>query len=289
MTRRTLTVAAVLAVLAVMLVITSYSVTLYRMFCSATGSGGTTQRAAGASASVSDRMVTVFFDTTTAPNLPWRFAPMQRSVRVHLGEDSLAFFTATNLSGRDIVGHATFNVTPEKVGPYFKKIQCFCFNEEKLRGGETVQMPVTFFVDPRMADDPDTADVHQITLAYTFFESKRPADAIDLARFSPNSADAQAGAAAFTERCATCHALDHAVAGPPLGNVVGREAGAVSGYPYSSALKRARLVWTPQLLDQWLAGPQTLVPGSQMPMRVDDAAVRRDLVAYLASLPKPRS
>ncbi len=96
----------------------------------------------------------------------------------------MAFFSATNLSGEDIVGHATFNVTPEKVGLYFKKIQCFCFNEERLKAGETARMPVTFFVDPQMANDPDTADVHEITLSYTFFESKRPQDALALARFS---------------------------------------------------------------------------------------------------------
>ena len=284
--RKTLTIAGFVAVLVLMIGITSYSVTLYRLFCQATGSGGTTQRVDQASTTQTTRVVTVFFDTSTAPGLPWRFEPVQRSVRVHLGEDSLAFFTATNTSDHDIVGHATFNVTPEKVGLYFKKIQCFCFNEEKLAAGQTVQMPVTFFVDPRMANDPDTADVHEITLSYTFFESKRPAEAIDLARFSPTAPDARAGATLFADRCASCHALDHAVIGPALGTVVGREAGALSGYPYSAALKAAHLVWTPELLDRWLTNPQALVPGAQMPMRVDAPADRRDLVAYLASLPK---
>ncbi len=95
----------------------------------------------------------------------------------------MAFFTAQNLSDHDLVGHAAFNVTPDKAGLYFKKIQCFCFSEERLKAGETVQMPVTFFVDPKLATDPSTADVHEITLSYTFFESKRPADALDLSRF----------------------------------------------------------------------------------------------------------
>jgi cytochrome c oxidase assembly protein Cox11 len=284
-----LTIVGFIAVLAVMTTVTSYSVTLYRLFCQATGANGTTQRATQASAAQTSRVVTVYFDTSTAPGLPWAFTPMQRSVRVHLGEDSLAFFSATNRSNRDMVGHATFNVTPEKVGLYFKKIQCFCFNEEKLAAGQTVQMPVTFFVDPRMADDPNTQDVNEITLSYTFFESKRPGDAIDLARFSASGPDAKAGAALFAARCATCHALDHAVVGPPLGTVVGRETGAVAGYPYSAALQAAHLIWTPELLDRWLADPQAMIPGAQMPMRVESAAERRDLVAYLAALPRPRS
>jgi cytochrome c oxidase assembly protein Cox11 len=286
---RVLTVVGFVAVLAVMTTVTSYSVTLYRLFCQATGANGTTQRSAQASSAQTSRVVTVFFDTSTAPGLPWVFEPAQRSVRVHLGEDALAFFTAANRSGHDMVGHATFNVTPEKVGLYFRKIQCFCFNEERLAAGQTVQMPVTFFVDPRMADDPDTRDVNEITLSYTFFESRRPGDAIDLARFSASGPDAKSGAALFAARCAACHALDHAVAGPPLGTVVGRETGVVAGYPYSAGLQRAHLIWTPELLDRWLANPQATIPGAQMPMRVENAADRRDLIAYLAALPRPRS
>jgi len=154
------TIFGFVAVLAVMLGITSYSVTLYRLFCQVTGAGGTIQRVARGSTTQTDRVVTVFFDT------------------------SMAFFEAVNHSNQDIVGHATFNVTPEKVGLYFKKIQCFCFNEERLHPGEHAKMPVTFFVDPQMAQDPDTADVHEITLSYTFFQSKRPEDAVNLSRFA---------------------------------------------------------------------------------------------------------
>jgi len=171
------------ALLALMGGLTAYSVTLYRLFCQVTGAGGTTQRVAAASTVETDRLVTVFFDTNTAPGLPWRFQPVQRQIHVHLGENALAFFTAENVSDTPIVGHATFNVTPEKAGPYFSKVQCFCFTEERLGAHQSVQMPVTFYVDPRLATDPNTEDVHEITLSYTFFRSARPEGAQDLARF----------------------------------------------------------------------------------------------------------
>jgi cytochrome c oxidase assembly protein Cox11 len=284
---RWVTVAGFVAVLGVMTGLTSYSVTLYRLFCQVTGANGTTQRATQASATVSDRVVTVFFDTSVAPNLPWKFTPVQRSIKLRLGEEGLAFFTAKNLSDHDIVGHATFNVTPEKVGIYFKKIQCFCFNEERLAAGQEVQMPVTFFVDPRLATDPDTEEVHEITLSYTFFQSRRPEGAIDLSRFAPDAPRAEIGGALFASDCAACHELDSNHIGPALRGVVGRAAGSVAGYPYSAALKNAKLVWTPDLLNRWLAGPQRFLPGAQMPMQVDDAAERRDIITYLTSLPRP--
>ncbi len=275
------------SVLAVMIGLTSYSVTLYRLFCQVTGNGGTTQRVATNSTHETSRMVTVFFDTSVAPGMPWKFTPMQRSVRVHLGEDAMAFFEAQNVSDHDIVGHATFNVTPDKIGIYFKKIQCFCFNEERLKAGQKVQMPVTFFVDPRLADDPSTNDVHEITLSYTFFQSKRPDEAIELSRFAASAPDAQAGAGLFTAQCSGCHALDRNKIGPALANVVGREAGSISSYPYSAALKGAHLVWTGENLDKWLAGPAQFLPGAQMPMQVTDAQMRQNIIAYLESLPKP--
>jgi cytochrome c oxidase assembly protein Cox11 len=283
-TRTYLTVAAFCAVVAVMTTITSYSVTLYRLFCQATGANGTTQRVTAASTTASAREVTVFFDTNVAPALPWRFAPVQRSVKLHLGQDTLAFFEAQNLSDHDITGHAAFNVTPEKAGIYFKKIQCFCFTEERLAAGATVQMPVDFFVDPALASDPSTADVHEITLSYTFFESKRPAGAADLARFADAPPDPAAGAKLFAERCSTCHAPDRVRIGPPLAGVVGRQAGSVAGYPYSASLRTAGFIWDDAHLAKWLADPQALVPGAQMPMRVPEQAARRDLVAYLKTL-----
>ena len=181
------TAALFFGVVAVMGGITSYSVTLYRLFCQVTGANGTTQRVAVNTSQASDRIVTVYFDTSVAPGMPWRFEPSQRSVRVHLGQDAMAFFDATNTADHDVVGHAAFNVTPEKVGLYFKKVQCFCFTEERLHAGEHEQMPVTFFVDPKLATDPSTADVHEITLSYTFFTSKRPDDALDVSRFAKKS------------------------------------------------------------------------------------------------------
>src|SRR5437762_9355888 len=146
-----------------MTTLVSYSVTLYRLFCEATGAGGTTQRVAADTAQRADRMVTVFFDSNVAPGLPWSFRPAQRKVAVHLGERTLVFFEAENRSDRDVIGHATFNVTPVKAGLYFKKIECFCFTEQRLNAHQKVAMPVEFYVDPKLATDSGTADVEQIT------------------------------------------------------------------------------------------------------------------------------
>ena len=282
--RKFYTVAALCLALGVMGGITSYSVTLYRLFCQVTGANGTTQRAQADTVHVADRMVTVLFDTNVAPGLAWRFVPLQRSVKLRLGQDTLVLFEAQNLSDHAIVGHAAFNVTPEKAGIYFKKIQCFCFNEERLAPGAKVQMPVDFFVDPGLGTDPSTQDVHEITLSYTFFESKRPEQAIDLSRFAVAPADAVAGARDFGATCSGCHALDRAKIGPALAGVVGRVAGSVAGYPYSPALKAAGFTWTPAQLDAWLSGPQVLVPGAEMPMRISDEQTRRDIVAYLKTV-----
>ncbi len=147
------------------------SVPLYRLFCQVTGYGGTTQRAEAASEVVSDETITVRFNADVNSRLPWRFQPEQRAMTLAIGESGLAFYQATNLSARVITGTATFNVTPFKAGPYFNKIACFCFTEQTLQPGQTVDMPVSFFVDPAILEDPDLADVHTITLSYTFFES----------------------------------------------------------------------------------------------------------------------
>jgi cytochrome c oxidase assembly protein Cox11 len=130
--------AALVVVIGIMASLVSYSPTLYRVFCAATGFGGTTQRAEGDNGAVSDRVITVRFDTNIASGLPWRFEPVQREVKVHLGEEKLIFFSAENLTDQPIVGHATFNVTPEKTGLYFKKIQCFCFDDERLDAHQKV-------------------------------------------------------------------------------------------------------------------------------------------------------
>lgn len=170
--RNRATVAVLLGLMAGMSALVVASVPLYRMFCSLTGVGGTPRAAAAAPAVSSERMVTVRFDTSTAKDLPWRFKPVQSEMKVHLGENALAFFRATNVSDQTITGTATFNVTPDKVGSYFNKIACFCFNEQRLGPGETAEMPVSFFVDPAMIENETTNEVQTITLSYTFFRAK---------------------------------------------------------------------------------------------------------------------
>lgn len=277
-------------IVAAMLTLVGFSVPLYRLFCAATGYNGTTQRVADDAGKVSPRVVTVQFSTSVAPNLPWRFEPVQRAVNVHLGEEKLVYFSATNTGTEPIVGHATFNVTPTKIGLYFDKIQCFCFSDERLAPGKTVLMPVDFFVDPALDKDPEAKDVTTITLSYTFFRADKPDDIQDLSRFDPNAPpDPVRGAHLFAERCSGCHALDRVKIGPPLGTVFDRLAGSVPGYPYSPALKGAKLTWTVANLDHWLADPQALVPGNRMPIRVLETNSRRDIVAYLEHLRADRT
>jgi cytochrome c oxidase assembly protein subunit 11 len=271
-----------LAVLGVMCGMVAYSPTLYRMFCAATGYGGTTQRAAADSAAVSQQTVTVEFDANVAPGLNWRFTPEQRSVTVHLGEQRLVYFAAENLDNAPATAHATFNVTPQTSGIYFNKIQCFCFDEERLDAHQKVDMPVVFYVDPAFAKDPEMHGVPVITLGYTFFRSANPQNAKDLSRFLADAPpDGAHGQALFAERCAACHAVDRNKLGPRLGGVVGRKAGSAAGYNYSAALKSADFVWSAATLDRWLADPGAFVAGAKMPVRVLDAPSRRDLIAYL--------
>jgi cytochrome c oxidase assembly protein subunit 11 len=158
-----------LAALAVMGGITAYSPTLYRMFCSLTGYGGTTQRTETSSDTILDRTMTVRFDSNIAPHLAWKFEPDIKKMDVRIGETSLAYFRVTNLSDRPVTGQAAFNVTPEVMGIYFKKIACFCFNEQTLKPHETVEMPVTFFIDPKMVEDSDTKILSEVTLSYIFY------------------------------------------------------------------------------------------------------------------------
>lgn len=146
------------------------SVPLYRMFCQVTGFDGTTQRAETApGAVVTGQQVVVRFDANHVPTLPWEFKPEKGKEPVVLGEREIAFFTAKNLSDKPITGRATFNVTPTQAGKYFNKIQCFCFTEQTLLPGKQVRMPVIFYVDPKIADDPDANDIQEITLSYTFY------------------------------------------------------------------------------------------------------------------------
>jgi cytochrome c oxidase assembly protein Cox11 len=275
-------VAACVGAIGVMTGLVAYSPTIYRLFCAATGYGGTTQRVDSGGGAVSDHVVRVSFDTNVAPGLPWRFEPEQDAVTVRLGEQKLVFFSAENLSDQPIVGHATFNVAPPTTGFYFKKIQCFCFNEERLEAHQKVDMPVVFFVDPALATDPTTQGVASITLSYTFFRSLAPEKAKDLSRLAaasdPNPAH---GRQLFAERCASCHRLDVDSVGPKLGGVFDRKAGSSNGYAYSAALRRSDVTWSVENLDRWLSGPRDFISGTRMPVRVVDPFARRDIIAYL--------
>jgi len=154
------------------------AVPLYRMFCQATGFGGTTQRSETgvAPGAVIGKIINVRFDANVAPSLPWRFAPEKTIARVAIGARQMAFFTATNLSDHPITGTAAFNVTPELAGAYFTKIQCFCFTSQTLKPGETVRMPVIYYVDPAILQDKEARNFNEITLSYTFFPDKSAVD-----------------------------------------------------------------------------------------------------------------
>jgi cytochrome c oxidase assembly protein subunit 11 len=147
------------------------SVPLYRLFCQVTGFGGTTRVATAAPGAVAGRTVTVRFDANVARDLPWRFEPTMPSLRVAVGENALAYYRVRNLSDKPVTGSATFNVTPHKAGPYFAKVECFCFTEQTLAPGETVDMPVSFFIDPEILRQAEADDVSEITLSYTFFRA----------------------------------------------------------------------------------------------------------------------
>jgi len=169
------------------------SVPLYEIFCRVTGYGGTTQVATEGADRVLDRTMTVRFDSNVNPELPWKFEPAQRSMSLKVGETKLAFYRATNTGTDTLVGTATFNVTPDKAGLYFDKIDCFCFTEQVLRPGETVDMPVSFYLDPELADDPKMDGVTTITLSYTFFRAQDQTKARQIAELPGGAAPASAG------------------------------------------------------------------------------------------------
>jgi len=151
------------------------AVPLYQIFCQVTGYGGTTQVALAASTKVLERTMTVRFDANTSRDLPWKFKPAQKQVTLKIGENGLAFFEASNLTGKKLRGTATFNVTPQSAGSYFVKTDCFCFTEQVLKPGERTDMPVAFFIDPAIVDDPNLKSVDTITLSYTFFPLRKSA------------------------------------------------------------------------------------------------------------------
>ena len=150
------------------------AVPLYRMFCQRTGFGGTISRAERAPGVVLDRKLTVGFDTNVR-GLPWTFKPVQTSQTLNLGATGLAFFTVTNNSDQPLTGRAAYNVSPDQAGPYFRKLQCFCFNDQTIAPHTTMKFPVVYFVDPKFATDPDTKGFTDVTLSYTFFPAPKPA------------------------------------------------------------------------------------------------------------------
>lgn len=169
--RKNSKVAVLLAgLVSVMVALSFAAVPLYDLFCRATGYGGTPRQSDVAPREILDRKITIRFDSSTNGDLPWVFEPVQRAMELEVGESGLAFYRARNMADRSVRGIATFNVTPLKAGPYFVKIDCFCFTEQILGPGEEVEMPVTFYVDPSIAQAENLQDVTAITLSYTFFE-----------------------------------------------------------------------------------------------------------------------
>ncbi len=152
------------------------AVPLYRMFCQVTGFGGTPQVADAAPSTVLNRTIKVRFDTNVDTDLPWEFKSEQRAVDVRIGESALVFFKAHNPTDKPVSGTAGFNVAPEIAGRYFAKIECFCFQQQTLAAGQSIDMPVTFFVDPKIVEDESAKNIEEITLSYTFYRSDDPSD-----------------------------------------------------------------------------------------------------------------
>ena len=148
------------------------SVPLYRLFCQVTGFGGTTQQAESIPDKIYDRVINVRFNADINTKLPWSFKPTEVAMDINVGQTGLTFYEAANTSDTPVVGTATYNVTPHKAGQYFHKVQCFCFEEQLLKPGEGINMPVQFYIDPEILSDPNLDDVHTITLSYTFFKAQ---------------------------------------------------------------------------------------------------------------------
>ena len=167
---------ALAGVVVAMVGVSFASVPLYRLFCSVTGYNGTPQIGKEAAPGATQQLVTVRFNANTNPNLPWEFRPAQAELHVALGDEHLAYYTARNEAGTTVTGVALYNVTPDTVGKYFHKTACFCFNQQTLAAGQQMQFPLSFWVDPAIAKDPNTADIHTITLSYTFFRTLEDAE-----------------------------------------------------------------------------------------------------------------
>jgi cytochrome c oxidase assembly protein subunit 11 len=187
--RNSITAAALAGFVALMIGFSFAAVPLYRMFCAATGFDGTPQRAASPSRNQTDLEVTVHFDANTAPGLPWSFEPVQAATTLRAGENKITFFRAVNQSAVPVTGSAVFNVSPEIMGQYFTKVQCFCFTEQTLQPGESIELPVSFYIDPAMAKDRDAKTIRDIVLSYTFYRVQNG---------TPASAGLNSGSSALT-------------------------------------------------------------------------------------------
>ena len=176
--RRDVMIAAGCGVFVAAMVGAAYAaVPLYNMFCRATGFGGTTQVSTSAPAHELGRELTIRFDSNVAAGLPWKFVPEQNSIRLHIGEVATVRYKVINEAARTITAQASYNVTPTTVGAYFDKINCFCFTEQTMKPGETREMTVVFYVDPKIVNDRDQDPLNTITLSYTFYrlpDSERP-------------------------------------------------------------------------------------------------------------------
>ena len=170
---KNLSMALNIAAIAVGMLCVAYAaVPLYSLFCKVTGFAGTPQVAVVAPDKVYDRVITVRFNADVAPDLPWKFKPEQKQVKVKVGEQKLIFYSAKNESNDVTRGISVYNVTPEKAGAYFSKIECFCFTEQSLNANEKANFPVSFFIDPQIMSDKNAKDINTITLSYTFFKVK---------------------------------------------------------------------------------------------------------------------
>ena len=171
--RRDMLIAACCGAFVALMVGAAYaSVPLYSWFCKTTGFGGTTQVADRAPDHVLGRELTIRFDSNVGPGLPWKFAPERNEIKVRIGEVATVHYKVVNEAAREILGVASYNVSPPQVGSYFAKINCFCFTEQRLKPGETREMAVVFYVDPEIAKDRDQDDLNTITLSYTFYRQR---------------------------------------------------------------------------------------------------------------------
>lgn len=157
------------------------SVPFYDWFCRVTGFGGVTNVAEAGSDVILDQTIKVRFDASLERDMPWTFTPVEREMTVRIGETALAFYEAHNPTDQPVAGQAAYNVAPYEAGVFFDKIECFCFTEQVLQPGETVQMPVSFFVDPAIVDDREGKYVHTITLGYTFYQIDLPEEEVQAA------------------------------------------------------------------------------------------------------------